>query len=196
MANYTDGMDGGKHNSDNTEHVDNQPTYKVTLTFEGVDAKNPLEAAYIVQQWLEEDAKTMTYDVEDELTGNKFTVDLAEEDEDAVLPNNDNAVNQKNNLIADIQKIVREFGSFTTADIEASCDISIPTIGNHIHLANHFHYDKADIEVYEDGGENEIDSYSLSYRDMEIEQLEEVLQYAQEWEAECLQDEDRQGVNQ
>jgi hypothetical protein len=31
---------------------------------------------------------------------------------------------------------------------------------------------------------------------MEIEQLEEILQYAQEWEAVCLQDEDRQGVNQ
>lgn len=195
MANYTDGMKGGKHNSDNTEHVDNTPTYKVTLTFEGVDAKNPLEATKKILKWLE-DANTMTYDVEDELTGNKFTVDLAEDEEDAVLPNNDNPVIQKNKLIADIQKIVREFGSFTTADIESSCDISIPVLGNHIHLANHFHYDKADVEVYEDGGENEIDSYSLSYRDMEIEQLEEVLLYAQDWEEICLQDEDRQGVNQ
>jgi hypothetical protein len=98
----------------------------------------------------------------------------------------------KNKLIDDIQKIVREFGSFTTADIEASCDISIPVLGNHIHLASFFKYDNADVDVYEDGGENEIDSYSLSYRDMEIEQLEEVLQYAQDWEAICLQDEDRQ----
>ena len=191
MANYMDGMDGGKHNSDNTEHVDNQPTYKVTLTFEGVDAKNPLAAAKKIVEWLE-DANTMTYDVEDELTGNKFTVDLAEDDEDAVLPNNDNPVIQKNRLIADIQKIVKEFGSFTTADIEASCDVSIPVLGNHIHLASRFYYDHADVEVYEDGGDNEIDAYNLSYRDMEIEQLEEVLQYAQDWEAVCLQDEDRQ----
>lgn len=102
----------------------------------------------------------------------------------------------KNKLIDDIQKIVKEFGSFTTADIEASCDVSIPTIGNHIHLANIFNYDDAEVEVYEDGGENEIDSYSISYRDMDIDILCEVLIYAQQWEAECLQDEDRQGVNQ
>lgn len=98
----------------------------------------------------------------------------------------------KNKLIDDIQKIVKDFGSFTTADISADCDISIPNVGNHIHLASFFKYDSADVDVYEDGGENEIDSYSLSYRDMEIEQLEEVLQYAQDWEAICLQDEDRQ----
>ena len=98
----------------------------------------------------------------------------------------------KNKLIDDIQKIVKEFGSFTTAYINADCDVSIPTIGNHIHLAYNFNYDYADVDVYEDGGENEIDSYSLSYRDMEIEQLQEVFEFAQQWEAECLQDEDRQ----
>ncbi len=102
----------------------------------------------------------------------------------------------KNKLINDIQKIVKEFGSFSTADISADCDVSIPTIGNHIHLANIFNYDNAEVEVYEDGGENEIDSYSLSYRDMNIDTLGEVLIYAQQWEAECLADEDRQGVNQ
>jgi hypothetical protein len=31
----------------------------------------------------------MVYDVMDEETGEKFTVDLSEDDEDAVLPNND-----------------------------------------------------------------------------------------------------------
>jgi hypothetical protein len=30
----------------------------------------------------------MIYDVEDETTGEKFSVDLSEDDEDAVLPNN------------------------------------------------------------------------------------------------------------
>jgi hypothetical protein len=98
----------------------------------------------------------------------------------------------KKNLIADIQKIVKEFGSFTTADINADCDISIPTKDSLIHLANMFHYDSADVEIYEDGGENEIDSYNLSYHDMDIDTLTEVLHYAQQWEAECLADEDRQ----
>ena len=191
MSNYLDGMNGGKHNSDNTEHVDNTQTYSVSLTFTDIDAKNPLEATKKILNWLSE-ADAMVYDVTNELTLEKFTVDLSEDDDNAVLPNNDNPVIQKNKLIDDIQKIVKEFGSFTTADINADCDVSIPTIGNHIHLAYNFNYDYADVDVYEDGGENEIDSYSLSYRDMEIEQLQEVFEFAQQWEAECLQDEDRQ----
>lgn len=91
-----------------------------------------------------------------------------------------------------IQAIIKEFGDFTTADIEASCDVSIPVIGNHIHLASRFYYDKADVEVYEDGGENEIDEYDLNYWDMDIDTLTEVLEYANQYEAVSLQDEDRQ----
>ena len=195
MAKYLDGMDGGKHNSDNTEHVDNMQTYSVSLTFTDIQAKNPLEATKKILKWLSE-ADAMIYDVEDELTGNKFTVDLSEDDENAVLPNDDNPVIQKNKLIADIQKTIAKFGRFNTADIEAECDVAIPSKDNFIHLASWFNYGEAVVDVYEDGGENEIDSYHLSYHDMEIEQLEEVLQYAQNWEAICLQDEDRQGVNQ
>ena len=97
----------------------------------------------------------------------------------------------KEAIIRKIQAIVKEFGSFTTANIQASCDVSILTIGNHIHLASRFYYDKADVEVYEDGGENEIDEYDLNYWDMDIDTLTEVLEYANQWEAECLQDEDR-----
>jgi hypothetical protein len=195
MSNYMDGMDGGKHNSDNTEHVDNTQTYSVSLTFTDIDAKNPLEATKKILKWLSE-ADAMVYDVTNELTQEKFTVDLSEDDADAVLPNNDNPMFIKNKLIDDIQKIVKEFGSFSTADISADSDVSIPTNGNHIHLANIFNYDNAEVEVYEDGGENEIDGYFLSYHDMDIDTLEEVLHYAQQWEAECLQDEDRQVVNQ
>jgi hypothetical protein len=80
-----------KHN-ENMEHVDNKPTFKVSLTFEGLDAKNPLEAAKKIVEWLKDEndgAENMTFDVENETTGEKFTVDLAENDEDAVLPNKD-----------------------------------------------------------------------------------------------------------
>ncbi len=77
-----------KHN-ENMEHVDTRPTFKVSLMFEGVDAKNPLEAAKQIVKWLkdqEDGAENMTYDVINESTDEKFTVDLAEDDEDAVLP--------------------------------------------------------------------------------------------------------------
>ena len=88
MANILDGMDGGKHNSENTEHVDSLQTYSISLTFTDIQADNPLEATKKIIEWIKDDANTMIY-VEDELTGNKFTVDLSEEDEDAVQPNND-----------------------------------------------------------------------------------------------------------
>jgi hypothetical protein len=89
MATYLDGMEGGKHNSDNTEVSIQSKTFEVTLTFTDIQAKNPLEATKKILKWIEEDASNMIYDVKNELNGEKFTVDLSENDEDAVLPNND-----------------------------------------------------------------------------------------------------------
>ena len=91
MSNYMDGMEGGKHNSDNTETKGKIKTFTVSVTFTDMVSKNPLEAAKKACKWLldNNDAKTMVYDVMDEITGEKFTVDLSEDDEDAVLPNND-----------------------------------------------------------------------------------------------------------
>lgn len=64
-------------------------TYTVSVTFTDMVADNPLDAAKKACEWLleDEDARNMIYEVEDEETKKKFTVDLSEEDEDAVLPN-------------------------------------------------------------------------------------------------------------
>ena len=93
MANYLDGIEGGKHNSDNIEVSSNPKSFTVSITFECVSAKNPLEAAKIVAKWLVEDdgqgnAFDMVYDVSDEITNEKFIVDLDADDDYAVLPNN------------------------------------------------------------------------------------------------------------
>ena len=89
MATILDGMDGGKHNSDNIEVSVDAQTYSVSLTFTDIQANNPLEATKKILKWIEEDANTMIYDVVDELTNDKYTVDLSENDKDAVLPNNE-----------------------------------------------------------------------------------------------------------
>ena len=88
MATILDGMDGGKHNSDNIEVSVNTRSYSVSLTFTDIDAKNPLEATKKILGWLSE-ADAMIYNVVDEITNEKWTVDLSEDDEDAVLPNNE-----------------------------------------------------------------------------------------------------------
>ena len=62
-------------------------TFTVSLTFEGLSAENPLDAAKKILEWIQDGADAMTYDVKDEATGEAFTVDLSEDDEDAVLEN-------------------------------------------------------------------------------------------------------------
>ena len=82
------GFYGDEKNNENMEHVDNKPTFTVTLTFECVDAKNPLDATKKVVEWVKDGIDEMTFDVINEETKENFTVDLSENDDDAVLPNN------------------------------------------------------------------------------------------------------------
>jgi len=65
-------------------------TFTVSITFTDMTAFNPLDAAKKACKWLleDEDARSMIYDVTDEVTKQKFTVDLGEDDEDAVLETN------------------------------------------------------------------------------------------------------------
>ena len=64
-------------------------SFKVSITFDGIEAENPLEAAKKIVEWLKDEndgAENMIFDVVNEATDDAFTVDLAEEDEEAVLP--------------------------------------------------------------------------------------------------------------
>jgi GTP cyclohydrolase III len=63
--------------------------YTVTITLDSQVANSPLDAAKKACEMLMRDGDTFIYDVQDDETGEKFTVDLSEADEDAVLPNND-----------------------------------------------------------------------------------------------------------
>jgi hypothetical protein len=65
----------------------NKPTitHRVVLEIE-VEAENPLEAAKEVQRWLQEKDSDWQYYVQPcDKSGDVFSVDLQEEDEDAVL---------------------------------------------------------------------------------------------------------------
>lgn len=80
MAIYGD----GKHDSEQTENKTRY--YTVSLDgFEYIMGKNPLEAAKAVRKWIMENNGKVVYTVYDDETNEKFTVDLAEDDEDAVL---------------------------------------------------------------------------------------------------------------
>jgi len=64
--------------------------YTITLGgFSEQEGENPLEATKRFVEFLKNcDLNELIYDVEDEGTGEKFIVDLSENDEDAVLPYN------------------------------------------------------------------------------------------------------------
>lgn len=86
MANYLDGADGGKHNSNQTETKTNSFTIK--LVFEDIVSKNPLTATQKIVKWIKDDVDSMIFEVTNELTGESFTVDLSEDNDDMkVLPN-------------------------------------------------------------------------------------------------------------
>jgi hypothetical protein len=76
-----------KHN-ENMEHVDNRPTFTVKLEFTDIDAKDPLSAVKKIVEWINEGVEEMSFDVINEVTQEKFTVDLSEDEESMVLPNN------------------------------------------------------------------------------------------------------------
>jgi hypothetical protein len=65
--------------------------YNITLGgFSAQEGENPLDATKRFVEYLKDcNLNELIYDVEDEETGEKFTVDLSENDEDSVLPNND-----------------------------------------------------------------------------------------------------------
>jgi hypothetical protein len=60
------------------------PHYKVVLEIE-LEAETPLEAAKTLVEWLK-DGSNHIYMVQDDDTHELFSVDLDEDDEDAVLP--------------------------------------------------------------------------------------------------------------
>jgi hypothetical protein len=64
-------------------------SYTIVLRFEVVEATSPLDATKQVHEWIKDGADKMIYEVENEETHEKWTVDLSEEDENAVLPNNE-----------------------------------------------------------------------------------------------------------
>ena len=68
------------------------PSFKVSLNFESINTKTPQDAVQNIVSWISGGGgrvNQMIFDVENEITGEKFTVDLSKDKEDRVLPNND-----------------------------------------------------------------------------------------------------------
>jgi len=87
MANYMDGAEGGKHNSDNCEvSISKTKTKKVVFEIE-VDADTNIEAAKTVQDWLQNDPmQSWQFYVQDVDSGVVVSIDLDEDESCMELP--------------------------------------------------------------------------------------------------------------
>ena len=87
MANYLDGMEGGKHNSDDCIATPSKmKTKRVVFEIE-VEAETNVEAAKTVQEWLQEDTcQNWQFYVQDAETKEVVSIDLDEDESCMELP--------------------------------------------------------------------------------------------------------------
>jgi hypothetical protein len=62
----------------------NKTTYTVTLTFTDISEDSPLLATKQVIKYIEDDVSQLMFNVTDELSNEKFVVDMADESTDKI----------------------------------------------------------------------------------------------------------------
>jgi hypothetical protein len=92
-------------------------------------------------------------------------------------------------IIEKIQLVIKRWGSFTVADVEAGSSPIVNSLGNTVQLAEEFGHDKVSVITYV--GEYENDSDYVSYYDLKYEVLEEIEWLADIWDTQNLLDEKR-----
>jgi hypothetical protein len=97
---------------------------------------------------------------------------------------------QKRTMIKKIKSIIKEFGSFTTADIEAESSPCILSRKGINVLCESFYYDNVEAVTY-DRHDEEIETERINYEDLKKDVLEEILTLAEFHEVESLQTEKR-----
>ena len=97
----------------------------------------------------------------------------------------------KENLIKNIKRIIEEYGSFSTFDVDSESSPVVGTLGSAFMLAEHFNLHTIDGYLYLNGDENERDIEEIRYEDLSEECLGEIEILAQHWEADNIQTEKR-----
>lgn len=92
----------------------------------------------------------------------------------------------KKTIINKIKKIITDFGTFTTADVQAESSPCTGSLGrNTVQLAESFYHDKIEAVTYVH--DNEESSDYINYEDLKKDVLEEILYLAEQYEAQEIQ---------
>lgn len=89
---------------------------------------------------------------------------------------------KKQEIIDSIQKVVRQWGEFSTADVHAGTSSIYGQMGkDHVQLMERFNMD--DVEVVTYVHETETDEFTIAYDELVVDQLEEILLLAEDYDA-------------
>ena len=102
----------------------------------------------------------------------------------------------KKSIIKDIKKIISEWGSFGSGEVEQGGETYSPCVnsmGGLVALAEYFKIDGVDVNVYEPESisSDSIHEYEVEYEDLPKDVLEEILTLCEQYEAEQLKTEKR-----
>ena len=94
-------------------------------------------------------------------------------------------------ILSEIKEIITDYGTFGTGEIEAPYSPSVPNQkGNLIHSLFYFNLKYAEVLVWSEALEQEVDDYSLPYNELDTETLAEILELCQAWQELNQEEED------
>ena len=90
---------------------------------------------------------------------------------------------KKEDVINDINDIIKEFGGFSTYDVEADHSPYANSMGRLVALMEEFDVDEGRVYVYDPTSHSgeELDKYDECYWELDLSQLEWILELAQNW---------------
>ena len=91
---------------------------------------------------------------------------------------------EKKEIINKIQSIIEKYGTFHIGEVDGANGICVNGMGKFVGLAEYFNSTTIEVKVYEPESfsSDEIDSYELTYDELTIEILEEILFAAELYE--------------
>jgi len=96
---------------------------------------------------------------------------------------NENVLTEKDIIIDEINDIIKKYGGFTIADVEADNSPFVEAKGKLVHLMEEFREGEGTVMVYDPHSytSEQIDEYDEFYEDMHITQLQYILELAERW---------------
>jgi hypothetical protein len=84
---------------------------------------------------------------------------------------------EKQEIINKIRSIVVNYGSFSIGEVDGANGICVNEMGRFVALAEYFNSTTIEVKVYDPSSfsSDEVDSYELTYDELSIEVLEEIL---------------------